>query len=106
MSAGHFVIPDDVLKMPGDGWGPMEALEVAEPPLLPYQPYSKNDHVGRVSDWNRQMKYGDRYSYGRSAQGEAAQTFAFTYKEEEEDDSFRAVGRRLPSLLRRRSALL
>jgi len=93
MSAGHFVLPDDVLGMPEDAWGPLESLEVAEPPLLPYQPYSTSDHIGRVSDWSRQQKYGDRYSYGRSAQGEAAQTFAFTYKEEEEDDSFRAVGR-------------
>jgi len=94
MSAGHFIIPEDIWKMSEDGWGPLESLEAGEPPLLPYQPYSKTGHVGHVSDWNHSAKYtGVRFTYGKSAQGEAVQTFAFTYKEEEEDDSFRAVGR-------------
>ena len=77
--------------MPSDTWGPLGVLDAAGPPLLPYQPYSKNDRLGRVCDWNRPQKYQE-FVYGRSVQGDAAQTFAFTHKDEEEDDSFHAVG--------------
>jgi len=97
MSAGHFIVPEDVLRMPDDACGPLDALDAAEPPLLPYQPYSKNDRLGRVCDWNRPQKFMD-FVYGRSSQGDAVQMFAFTYKEEEEDDSFRAVGRTAASI--------
>ena len=93
----HFVIPEEVENRPVDAWGPLSALEAAGQPLLPYQPYNKNERLGRACDWNKPQKPQD-FVYGRSSQGDAAQTFAFTYKEEDEDESFRAVGRTASSI--------
>lgn len=43
----HFEMPE--LQYNEDGWGPCELPETFKD--MPYQPFSKSDRLGKISDW-------------------------------------------------------
>ncbi|EDW80499.1 uncharacterized protein Dwil_GK11533 [Drosophila willistoni] len=66
------------------GWGPCE-LDVVD---VPYQPFSKSDRLGKITDWTvtqQDKKFTNKYasSFGNNNQ--------YAYFHEEDDESFRLV---------------
>lgn len=82
-----------------DDWGPTVATTTRGD--IPYQPYSKSERIGRISDWTLTTAGGgaaggpaggfQRRAYGSSATGEAASALFFKHEEEAEDDTFHLV---------------
>jgi len=78
----HF-IPPVILDNPS-GWGPCSAPS-ADFKDIPYQPFSKGDRIGKVSDWTGQFQ--DRNKY----QSQFAPGSQYAYYHEGEESSFRLV---------------
>lgn len=76
-----FAVP--IINDNDDGWGPPPGPPNEKLAEIPYAPFSKSDKVGKSADWQQgQRNYAqNRYqNYGASA--------PFSYKYEEDDDSF------------------
>ena len=58
----HFEMP--TLECNEDGWGPSELSDTFRD--MPYQPFSKSDRMGKVSDWTGSAaldkKFPSKYS--------------------------------------------
>eukprot|EP01135_Chromosphaera_perkinsii_P006193 Nk52_evm10s442 gene=Nk52_evmTU10s442 len=70
-----------------NGWGPCTIPEQFKE--VPYQPFSKSDRIGKVSDWTgityQDRRYANRYTqYGSGAN-------MFSYFHEEDENSFHLV---------------
>jgi len=69
------------------GWGPTEiASEFKD---IPYQPYSKGDRLGKISDWTGQGMYGERRYNNRFQQFGVGG--AYTYYHDEDESNFQLV---------------
>lgn len=81
-----FAVP--IINDNDDGWGPPLGPPNEKLAEIPYAPFSKSDKVGKAADWQQAQKFQQpRYqSYGASA--------PFSYKYEEDDDSFTMVDSR------------
>lgn len=53
----HFVMP--VLRYNEEGWGPCELPETFKD--MPYQPFSKSDRLGKISDWTGSTQVDKKY---------------------------------------------
>ncbi|EGG15049.1 eIF-3 zeta [Cavenderia fasciculata] len=72
------------IKSNPDGWGPTGSVEKFND--IPYAPFSKSEKIGKCSDWNSNMKIYQRQNiYGANASN------PFTYKLEDDEDSFQLV---------------
>jgi len=77
----HFIPP--VLLDNPTGWGPCSVPSDFKD--IPYQPFSKGDRIGKVSDWTGQFQ--DRNKY----QSQFAPGSQYAYYHEGEESSFRLV---------------
>jgi translation initiation factor 3 subunit D len=48
------------LQFNADGWGPCELPELFTD--IPYQPFSKSDRLGKISDWTGSATLDKKYS--------------------------------------------
>ncbi|GFS09600.1 eukaryotic translation initiation factor 3 subunit D [Elysia marginata] len=85
MSTAHF-IPPQIQDNP-NGWGPNEIPEQFKD--MPYQPFSKDVRLGKVSDWTGST-YQDKRYLGKynSAFGGGSQ---YAYYHEEDESTFQLV---------------
>jgi translation initiation factor 3 subunit D len=68
-----------------DGWGPISIPEQFKD--IPYQPFSKSDNLGQVTDWTGTLLQERRYKY--NTQFGTGQLFS--YYHEEDESSFQLV---------------
>ncbi|GAM19321.1 hypothetical protein SAMD00019534_024960 [Acytostelium subglobosum LB1] len=79
------------IKANTDGWGPTGSLEKFND--IPYAPFSKSEKIGKCSDWNSNMKQYHRQNiYGANASN------PFTFKLEEDEESFQLVDYSRPTV--------
>jgi translation initiation factor 3 subunit D len=81
----EFVNP--IIQDNKDGWGPCQLPEKFRD--MPYQPFSKSDRLGKVSDWTG-TTYTDR-KYVNKYQSQFAGTNQYTYYHEDDESSFKLV---------------
>ncbi|KAK3726630.1 hypothetical protein QZH41_012283 [Actinostola sp. cb2023] len=82
----HFVSPE--IQDNPDGWGPCSVPTAFKD--IPYQPFSKGDRIGKVSDWTGNIYQDRRYANKYQSQfGTGNQTFS--YYHEEDETSFQLV---------------
>jgi len=79
--AAHFIPP--VLQDNNFGWGPCSMPKEFQD--IPYQPFSKGDRIGKISDWTGQFQ--DRNKY----QSQFAAGSQFAYYHEADESSFQLV---------------
>lgn len=81
----HFVPP--IIQDNDDGWGPCSVPEQFKD--MPYQPFSKGDRLGKVSDWTgatyQDRRYMNKYSSQFQGSGQ------YSYYHEEDESSFQLV---------------
>ncbi|XP_019868085.1 eukaryotic translation initiation factor 3 subunit D [Aethina tumida] len=81
----HFYTP--VIQDNGTGWGPCEMPEQFRD--MPYQPFSKGDRLGKISDWTgaafQDKKYANKYA---SQFGSGSQ---YAYYHDEDESTFHLV---------------
>jgi len=70
----------------GVGWGPL-AEPVASGKDMPFHPFAKSEHLGRISDWQGTGKI----TRAPRTQSTASAASAFAYKHEEDESSFSIV---------------
>nr|CAI5860250.1 unnamed protein product [Callosobruchus analis] len=81
----HFVTP--VIQDNPNGWGPCEVPEQFKD--MPYQPFSKGDRLGKISDWTgvafQDKKYASKYvsQFGSGSQ--------YAYYHDEDESTFHLV---------------
>jgi translation initiation factor 3 subunit D len=82
----HFVPPE--IQDNANGWGPSDVPDAFKD--MPYQPFSKGDRLGKVSDWTGATYQDRRYINKYSSQfgGTASQ---YAYYHEEDESSFQLV---------------
>jgi len=83
--AAHFIPP--VIQDNAEGWGPCSMP--TEFKDIPYQPFSKGDRIGKVSDWTGQFQDRKFWNKYQSQFGAGSQQYA--YYHEGDDDSFQLV---------------
>jgi translation initiation factor 3 subunit D len=92
MSAAHFQAPLVIDNK--DGWGPTE--DTFQYKDMPYQPYSKNDQLGKVADWTGTV-YGDKRNYNRYRSQYGVGIGMYQYIHEDDENTFQLVdSTRLP----------
>lgn len=79
--AAHFIPP--VIQDNPNGWGPCAGLNEFKD--IPYQPFSKGDRIGKISDWTGQFQ--DRNKY----QSQFAAGNQYAYYHEGDESSFQLV---------------
>ncbi|CAG9835933.1 unnamed protein product [Diabrotica balteata] len=83
--APHFVAP--VIQDNQAGWGPCEVPDQFKD--MPYQPFSKGDRLGKISDWTgaafQDKKYANKYA---SQFGSGSQ---YAYYHDEDESTFHLV---------------
>ncbi|EFA84066.1 eIF-3 zeta [Heterostelium album PN500] len=78
------------IKSNTEGWGPTGNIEKFDD--IPYAPFSKSEKIGKCSDFNSNMKQYQRQNiYGANASN------PFTFKLDEDEDSFQLVDYSRPS---------
>ncbi|XP_026468777.1 eukaryotic translation initiation factor 3 subunit D [Ctenocephalides felis] len=81
----HFIAP--VIQHNAFGWGPCEMPDQFKD--MPYQPFSKGDRLGKISDWTgssfQDKKYANKYA---SAFGSGTQ---YAYYHDEDESTFHLV---------------
>ncbi|XP_074036044.1 eukaryotic translation initiation factor 3 subunit d1 [Leptinotarsa decemlineata] len=81
----HFVAP--IIQDNPSGWGPCEVPDQFKD--MPYQPFSKGDRLGKISDWTgaafQDKKYASKYA---SQFGSGSQ---YAYYHEEDESTFHLV---------------
>ncbi|XP_006823996.1 eukaryotic translation initiation factor 3 subunit D isoform X2 [Saccoglossus kowalevskii] len=83
---GHF-IPPTIQDNP-NGWGPREIPGQFKD--MPYQPFSKGDRLGKVSDWTGATYQDKRYLIGKYSSQFGSGT-QYAYYHEEDESSFQLV---------------
>ncbi|CAH1795586.1 unnamed protein product [Owenia fusiformis] len=82
----HFEAPD--IQDNTTGWGPSEVPEQFKD--MPYQPYSKGDRLGKISDWtggtNQDRRYLNKYASQFGAGGGQ-----YAYYHDEDESTFQLV---------------
>lgn len=69
------------------GWGPCELPETFKD--MPYQPFSKNDRLGKISDWTGTAQQDKKYSNKYQSQfGSGSQ---YSYYHDEDETTFHLV---------------
>jgi len=83
----HFIAPR--IQENSEGWGPSSEPEKYKD--MPYQPFSKADRLGKVSDWTGQTYQDRKYQnkYNSTFAGPGASQYA--YYHEEDDTTFQLV---------------
>ncbi|XP_066914272.1 eukaryotic translation initiation factor 3 subunit D-like [Clytia hemisphaerica] len=79
--AAHFVPP--VIQDNSNGWGPCTASNEFKD--IPYQPFSKGDRIGKISDWTGQFQDRNKY-HSQFAAGNQ-----YAYYHEGDESSFQLV---------------
>lgn len=69
------------LQFNADGWGPCELPELFTD--IPYQPFSKSDRLGKISDWTGTATVDKKYSNKYSSQFGAGSQYAYFHDEDE-----------------------
>lgn len=83
--AAHFVPP--TIQDNPNGWGPSSVPEQYKD--MPYQPFSKGDRLGKVSDWTGSTYQDRRYANKYASQFGTGSHYA--YYHEEDESSFQLV---------------
>jgi translation initiation factor 3 subunit D len=92
MPGAHFDAPLVVDNK--DGWGPTD--DTFQYKDMPYQPYSKNDQLGKIADWSG-TAYGDKRNYNRYRSQFGAGVGMYQYIHEDDENTFQLVdSTRLP----------
>lgn len=81
----EFVAP--VIQDNPSGWGPCQVPEKFKD--MPYQPFSKSDRLGKVSDWTG-ATYTDR-KYANKYTSQFGSNNQYTYFHDEDESSFKLV---------------
>lgn len=71
-----------------DGWGPLSDDVPAALADIPYAPFNRSDRLGRISDWNSQRWYNNRW---RGKQFGHGMTEVFAYNHKDDESSFSLV---------------
>lgn len=79
--AAHFTPP--VIQDNASGWGPCAVLNEFKD--IPYQPFSKGDRIGKISDWTGQFQDRNKY-HSQFAAGNQ-----YAYYHEGDESSFQLV---------------
>merc|ERR1712050_440123 len=80
-----FSLPD--IQDNVNGWGPCQVPEKFKD--MPYQPFSKSDRLGKVSDWTG-ATYTDR-KYANKYASQFGSNNQYTYYHDEDESSFKLV---------------
>jgi translation initiation factor 3 subunit D len=92
MPGAHFEAPLVVDNK--DGWGPTD--DTFQYKDMPYQPYSKNDQLGKVADWTGAV-YGDKRNNNRYRSQFGVGVGMYQYIHEDDENTFQLVdSTRLP----------
>lgn len=81
----EFIAP--VIQDNPTGWGPCQVPEKFKD--MPYQPFSKSDRLGKVSDWTG-ATYTDR-KYANKYASQFGSNNQYTYFHDEDESSFKLV---------------
>ncbi|KAK9883456.1 hypothetical protein WA026_001634 [Henosepilachna vigintioctopunctata] len=77
--APHFSTP--IIQDNPDGWGPCEMPEQFKD--LPYQPFSKGDRLGKISDWTGAVFQDKKYAIKYASQFGSGSQYAYYHEEDE-----------------------
>uniref|UniRef100_A0A646QEF9 Eukaryotic translation initiation factor 3 subunit D n=1 Tax=Hemiscolopendra marginata TaxID=943146 RepID=A0A646QEF9_9MYRI len=77
--AAHFVLP--VIQDNNNGWGPCSVPDQYKD--MPYQPFSKGDRLGKVSDWTGSTYQDRRYANKYASQFGSGNHYAYYHDEDE-----------------------
>ncbi|KFB36211.1 AGAP002337-PA-like protein [Anopheles sinensis] len=74
-----FEVPQ--LQFNEDGWGPCELPEAFKD--IPYQPFSKSDRLGKISDWTGTAQTDKKFSNKYASQFGGGSQYAYFHEEDE-----------------------